>query len=133
MFHVATICRHGDVHMLFHCCHVQQQHAVMVMFVWLEDTQTMRDEWKCVSVDTGDMSVTMDGTAQGLWLCASSYLGAILVRQNCFCFFLCISDPFFICCFTYIFQWLFLLQTCLVVVVERLCCMASAVLDHHQD
>ena len=69
----------------------------MVMFVWLKDTQTMRDEWKCASVDTGDMSVTMDGIPQGLWLCASSCLGAILVRQNCFCF-LCISDPFFICC-----------------------------------
>ena len=69
----------------------------MVMFVWLKDTQTMRDEWKCASVDTGDMSVTMDGIPQGLWLCASSCLGAILVRQNCFCC-LCISDPFFICC-----------------------------------
>ena len=52
----------------------------MVMFVWLEDTQTMRDEWKCASVDTGDMSVTMDGIPQGLWLCASSCLEKILVR-----------------------------------------------------
>ena len=42
---------------------VQHQHAAMVMFVWSEDTQTMRDVWKCVLVDTGDMSVPMDGTA----------------------------------------------------------------------
>ena len=51
----------------------------MVMFVWLEDTQTMRDVWKFVSMDPGDMSVMIDGTLQGLWLCASSYLEEILV------------------------------------------------------
>jgi len=59
---------------------VQQRIVVMVMFVWLEDTQTMRDVWKCVSTDTGDMSVTMDGIAQGLWLCASSCLEKTSVR-----------------------------------------------------
>ena len=80
MFHVATICSHGDVHRLFHCCHVQHQHVAMVMFVWLEDTQTMRDVWKCASVDTGDMSVTMGGVPQRLWLCASSCLEKTLVR-----------------------------------------------------
>ena len=53
----------------------------MVMFVWLEDTQTMRDVWKCASVDTGDMSVIMGGVPQQLWLCASSCLETILVRQ----------------------------------------------------
>ena len=52
----------------------------MVMFVWLEDTQTMRDVWKCASVDTGDMSVMMDGVPQWLWLCASSCLEKTLVR-----------------------------------------------------
>ena len=52
----------------------------MVMFIWLEDTQTMRDVWKCVSRDTGDTSVMMDGTPQGLWLFASSCLEKILVR-----------------------------------------------------
>ena len=54
----------------------------MVMFVWLEDTQTMRDVWKCVSMDTGDTSVMMDGTPQGLWLCASSCLEKILVSRK---------------------------------------------------
>ena len=52
----------------------------MVMSIWLEDTQTMRDVWKCVSMDTGDMSVPMDGTAQGLGLCANSCLEKTLVR-----------------------------------------------------
>ena len=52
----------------------------MVMFIWLEDTQTMRDVWKCVSVDTGAMSVIMDGVPQQLWLCASSCLEATSVR-----------------------------------------------------
>ena len=59
---------------------VQHQHVAMVIFVWLEDTQTMRDVWKCASVDTGDMSVPVDGTAQGLWLCANSCLETTLVR-----------------------------------------------------
>ena len=64
MFHVATICSHGDVHRFFHCCHVQHQRVAMVMFVWLEDTQTMRDEWKCVSMDTGVTSVMIGGVPQ---------------------------------------------------------------------
>ena len=46
----------------------------MVMFVWLEDTQTMRDEWKCASMDTGVTSVMIDFIPQGLWLCANSCL-----------------------------------------------------------
>ena len=54
----------------------------MVMFVWLGDTQTMKDEWKCVLVDTGDMSVMIDGIPQGLWLCASSCLEKILVSMR---------------------------------------------------
>ena len=53
----------------------------MVMFVWLEDIQTMRDVWKCVSVDTGVTSVMMGGVPQRLWLCASNCLETILVRQ----------------------------------------------------
>ena len=68
-------------HMAVHVLHVQQQHAATVTFVWLEDTLTIRDVWKCASMDTGDMSVTMDGTAQRLWLCASSCLETTLVRQ----------------------------------------------------
>ena len=52
----------------------------MVMFVWLGDTQTMRDVWKCVSMDTGDMSVPMDGIPQGLGLRANSCLVKTLVR-----------------------------------------------------
>ena len=70
-WHVVSHCLTA-VHV--HVLYVQHQHAAMVTFVWLEDTQTMRDVWKCASVDTGDMSVTMDGAAQGLWLCASSCL-----------------------------------------------------------
>ena len=54
----------------------------MVMFIWLEDTQTMRDVLKCVSMDPGDTSVMMDGTLQGLWLCASSCLEKILVSRE---------------------------------------------------
>jgi len=54
----------------------------MVMFVWLEDTQTMRDVWKCVLVDTGDMSVTMDFIPHRLWLYASSCLKKTSVRQT---------------------------------------------------
>ena len=54
----------------------------MVMFVWLEDTQTMRDVWKCVSMDTGDTSVMIDGIPQALWLCASSCSEKILVRES---------------------------------------------------
>ena len=45
---------------------VQHQHVAMVIFVWLEDTQTMRDVWKCVSMDTGDMSVMIDFIPQRL-------------------------------------------------------------------
>ena len=52
----------------------------MVMFVWLEDIQTMKDVWKCVSMDTGDMSVITGLTAQRLWLCASSCLEKTSVR-----------------------------------------------------
>ena len=54
----------------------------MVMFVLLEDIQTMRDVWKCASVDTGDTSVIMGGVPQGLWLCANSCLETISVRRS---------------------------------------------------
>ena len=74
-WYVVSHCHMVAVHVL----HVQQHHAAMVMFVWLEGTQTMRDVWKCASVDTGDMSV-MCGVPQRLRLCASNCLETTSVR-----------------------------------------------------
>ena len=67
------------------------------MFVWLEDIQTMRDVWKCVSMDTGDTSVIIGWIPQALWLCASSCLEKTLVRWTII--FICCSSCFSICVF----------------------------------
>ena len=72
----------------------------MAMFVWLEDTQTMRDEWKCASVDTGVMSVMIDGTPQRLWLCASSCSEKTSVRRLellLLCILVVVPFMYFVC------------------------------------
>ena len=39
----------------------QQPHAVMEMWEWWEVTQSGREDWKCVSVRGGALSMLVDG------------------------------------------------------------------------
>ena len=45
---------------------------VMVMFVWLEEQALMRGEWRCVSMECGELCAVVVGILEMLQWCANS-------------------------------------------------------------
>jgi len=57
-----------------HCMYLQALPSVlaMVIFVWLVEQTLMRGEWRCVSMEYGELCVAVDGTPERLQWCANS-------------------------------------------------------------
>ena len=113
-FLVASTCGHGDIRLVGGYTDYEGRVEVCISGYW------------------GHVCYNGWYTSTALIVCKHLFGGNIsktkLLFFVCVCVYLILFYLFF-----HIFQWLFLIQTCLVVVLERLCCMASAVLDHHQD